>query len=270
MQHFAVIAMGRSGSSRLCDILGRHPAIACHQEIFFPKEVQAHLPKTLGLKILDTAFRDADHKSFLDEFLRFNEGWFKNCVWHGFKSMLTRPQIAPSLMICRDKRLRKILLYRENLLASYASDRLGIDTGIWQRFEGVARAPDVHKVEFDRDGFHSYCGQRLVMLLASERALRDSGQDFLKIEYAESLTAEGMSRVWRYLDVPEAADRGIYQRSNTRPILECFSNPKDAEKAVEVLGRLDWLAPLDEARSIGPIMPSQSTNLSTEERGKRV
>jgi hypothetical protein len=251
MQHFAVIATGRSGSSRLCDILGRHPAIACHQEIFFPQEVQAHFPKTLGLKILDTAVRDADHNAFLTEIMSFGEGWFKDRQWHGFKSMISSTQLSPSLMICRDKRLRKIVLYRDNLLATYASDRLGVETGVWQRFAGQEREPVLYKLEFDRRGFHSYCGQRLVMRSACERAMHESGQEFLKIEYTETLTAEGMSRIWRYLDVPECADRGVFRQNNTRPLLDCFTNPEEAVKAVEALGRSDWLTTADAAKPAG-------------------
>lgn len=243
MQHFAVIATPRSGSSRLCDILGRHPAMACHQEIFFPQEVQAYFPKTLGLKILDTAYRDADHKAFLDEFMVFGAGWFKDRQWHGFKCMISITQLTPSLMICRDTRLRKIVLYRENLLASYASDRLGIETGVWQRFAGKEGEPVMHKLEFDRRGFHAYCGQRLIMRSACERAIGETGQDFLRIDYAQTLTADGLGRIWRYLGVPESANLGIYRQNNRRPLLECFSNPDEAVKAVEALGRSDWLKP---------------------------
>ncbi|MBL8661477.1 MAG: hypothetical protein JNM29_01570 [Candidatus Odyssella sp.] len=242
-QHFSVIAAGRSGSSRLCDILGRHPAIACHQEIFFPREVQAYFPKTLGLKILDTAHRDADHKAFLDEFLAFGADWFKNRRWHGFKAIYSNVQFPPSLMICRDARLRKILLHRDNLLASYASDRLGIATGVWQRIAGKEGEPARHTVEFEKEHFEAYCGRRLIRLAACERAMRESGQDFLRIEYAESLTAEGMRRVWRYLGVAETAETGVYRRNNRRPLLECFSNPDAAAEAAESLGRADWLQP---------------------------
>ena len=73
MQHFAIIAMPRSGSTRLCDILGRHPAVACHLEIFHPSEVQAHLPADTGLEVMDVAKRDANPKLFLDKFLAFND-----------------------------------------------------------------------------------------------------------------------------------------------------------------------------------------------------
>lgn len=130
MQHFVVIAMGRSGSSRLCDFLGRHPSVACHQEIFSPHEVQAHLPKDLGLKLLDREFRDSDPKAFLDEFLRFNETWFKDRQWHGFKTILGPRQMRATLLCCADRRLRKILLHRDNLLAGYVSHRLGVEAGI--------------------------------------------------------------------------------------------------------------------------------------------
>ena len=138
MQHFVIIAMPRSGSTRLCDILGRHPAIACHLEIFHPNEVQAHLPRDAGFEIMDPAKRDADPKLFLDKFLAFNEDWFKERQRHGFKVMLDRNQLkAVTEVITPDPRLKKIVLYRENLLASYASDAMALATGLWHRTNGA-------------------------------------------------------------------------------------------------------------------------------------
>lgn len=243
MQHFAIIAMPRSGSTRLCDILGRHPAIACHLEIFHPDEVQAHLPRDAGYEVMDKAKRDASPKLFLDKFLAFNEAYFKGRQLHGFKAMLDRNQLsAVTEIVAPDPRLRKIVLHRDNLLAVYASVEMAMSTGLWHRTAGVEapKEPD-RKIDFDWDRFFAIAGEQVLTRRAVEVAMHRSHQPFLPISYEETLTKRGMERVWSFLNVPPAEDEGIYQRTYERPLIELFRNPERATVAVRALGRPEWL-----------------------------
>ena len=243
MQHFVIIAMPRSGSTRLCDILGRHPAVACNLEIFHPDEVQAHIPRDAGHEIMDTAKRDANPKLFLDKFLAFNETWFKGRHCHGFKAMLNRNQLmAVTEIIAPDPRLRKIMLYRDNLLAGYASVELAMASGLWHRTQGNdAPAEPPRKVAFDWDRFFSYAGEQELTRRAVEEAMHRSHQLFLPLSYEETLTQRGMERVWAYLNVPPLAADGIYQRTYERRLIDQFSNPEQVTLAVRALGRPEWL-----------------------------
>lgn len=242
MQHFAIIAAPRSGSTRLCDILGRHPSVACHLEIFHPDEVQAHFPRDLGLEIMNCALRDADPKAFLDKFLAHNEKWFHNRQRHGFKVMLNRNQLLMMLgVVCPDPRLAKIMLYRENLLAGYASVELATATGIWHRSGAEGDGTPAPKIAFDWDRFYSFAGEQIMARAAAEDAMRRSHQLFLPLQYEETLTERGMARVWDFLNLPPGRDEGIYRKTNTRPLLDCFSEPDIVIRAARSVGRPDWL-----------------------------
>lgn len=243
MQHFAIIAMPRSGSTRLCDILGRHPTIACHLEIFHPDEVQAHFPRDAGYEIMDRAKRDADPKLFLDKFLAFNEGWFKKHQRHGFKVMLDRNQLkAVTEIVAPDPRLKKIVLYRDNLLACYASVELALGTGRWHRTEGsAAPAEPERKIAFDWDRFFAFAGEQMMTRAALEAAMRLGHQPFLPVSYEETLTRRGMERVWNFLEVPPIEEEGIYRRTYERPLDDLFVDPERVRVAVRALGRPEWL-----------------------------
>lgn len=243
MQHFVIIAMPRSGSTRLCDILGRHPAIACHLEIFHPNEVQAHLPRDTGLEIMDPAKRDADPKLFLDKFLAFNEDWFKDRQRHGFKVMLDRNQLkAVTEVVTPDPRLKKIVLYRENLLASYASVAMALATGLWHRTNGADTGGEpARKIAFDWDRFFAFAGEQFLTRAAVEEALQRAHQPFLPIAYEETLTKRGMDRVWAFLNVPPIIDEGVYRRTYERRLLDHFDDPEKVTLAARALGRPEWL-----------------------------
>ena len=243
MQHFAIVATPRSGSTRLSDILGRHPAVACHLEIFHPDEVQAHLPRDAGYDIMDPAKRDANPKLFLDKFLAFNESWFKGRQRHGFKVMLDRNQLKTVMeVVAGDPRLKKIVLYRDNLLACYASVELALATGHWHSMEGTeAPREPARKIEFEWDRFFAFAGEQSLTRAALEAALRLGHQPFLPVAYEETLTKRGMERVWDFLDVPPIEEEGIYRRTYERPLIDLFSDPERARHAVRSIGRADWL-----------------------------
>lgn len=243
MQHFVIIAMPRSGSTRLCDILGRHPAIGCHLEIFHPDEVQAHIPRDAGYEIMDTAKRDVNPKLFLDKFLAFNETWFKGRQCHGFKAMLNRNQLmAVTEIIAPDPRLRKIMLYRDNLLAGYASVELAMTSGVWHRTNDAAPPGEpARRIEFDWDRFFAYAGEQVLTRRAVEEAMHRSHQFFLPISYEETLTKRGMERVWDFLNLPPSAHEGIYLRTYERRVIDQFVNPERVALAVRALGRPEWL-----------------------------
>ena len=245
MQHFVVIAMPRSGSTRLCDILGRHPAISCHLEIFHPDEVQAHLPRDCGLEVMDPVKRDANPKLFLDKFLAFNEESLKDSQKqrHGFKAMLDRNQLATvTEVVAPDPRLRKIVLFRDNLLAVYASIEMALATGVWHRTAG-ADAPQEpeRKIDFDWDRFFSIAGEQTLTRNAVEEAMHRSHQQFLPMAYEETLTKRGMERVWDFLNVPPVEIEGIYRRTYDRRLIDQFGNPERVAVAVRALGRPEWL-----------------------------
>jgi hypothetical protein len=71
--------------------------------------------------------------------------------------------------------------------------------------------------------------------------MRRSHQLFLPLQYEETLTERGMARVWDFLNLPPGRDEGIYRKTNTRPLLDCFSEPDIVIRAARSVGRPDWL-----------------------------
>lgn len=243
MQHFAVIAMPRSGSTRLCNILGQHPAIACHQEIFHQHEVQAFFARDRGLEIMDRDRRDADPAAFLDRFIGFAETWFKGRAHHGFKVLLNERQIrAATQIVAPHARLHKIVLRRDNLLACYTSLRLAIESGVWQRVEGEAAANRGHMLLFEPILFRAFAGRQLKARAAIMDIIRRGGQRYIELEYAETLTASGLERAWAFFGVPAIGERGAIRKTNTRPLLECYKNPEAVRAEMQEIGRIEWLA----------------------------
>jgi hypothetical protein len=242
MQHFAVVAMPRSGSTRLCEILGRHPAIACQQEIFHPHEVQAFLPRDRGLEVMDRDRRDADPASFLDRFLDFAQEWFAGRTWHGFKVLLNDRQVgAATQIVCPSARLSKIVLRRDNLFACYTSLRLAIETGVWQRSGDALPANRQHHLVLDRARFLAFAGQELAAHAAILESMRRNAHRFLELEYRETLTPAGLEPVWRFLGLPPIDAPGLLNKVNTRPLLECYADPDEVRQTMRDLGRTEWL-----------------------------
>lgn len=242
MQHFAVVAMPRSGSTRLCEILGQHPAIACHQEIFHQHEVQAYFPRDRGLAVMDRDRRDADPAAFLERFLDFAEQWFADRAWHGFKVLLNDRQVgAATQIVCPNRRLDKIVLRRDNLFAGYTSLRLAIETKVWQRTGAAMPENGRHRLVFDRARFLAFAGLQLTSHGAIMQQLRRDGHRILELEYRETLAPGGLDPVWRFLGARPLAAVGSHGKVNLRPPLECYADPDEARQTLYELGRADWL-----------------------------
>lgn len=243
MQHFAVVAMSRSGSTRLCEILDTHPAVICHHELFHQHEVQAYLPRDRGLKLMDRERRDADPAAFLRRFLDFAQSRFRDTARHGFKVLLNGEQGRVALeVVCPMERLGKIVLRRDNLLAWYTSRQLAAETGVWQRGRDAPPDDRDHKIAFDPQQFFAAAGQRIVMLRAVVARLRQSGQRFLELEYGETLAPAGLEKVWQFLGVAPIRAESPTSKLNTRALLDCYLNPDEVRSAMLAVGRPDWLA----------------------------
>ncbi len=254
MQHFAIVAMPRSGSTRLCEIVDSHPAAICHHELFHSQEVQAYLPRGRGLEALDRDWRDAAPAAFLGHFLGFAESWFRGYARHGFKILLNGAQGPVALeIVCPMERLAKIVLRRDNLLAWYTSRQLALATGVWQRARDAPADGGDHKIAFDRQDFCKITERQVVMYRAAIDRLRQSRQRFLELEYAETLTPAGLDGVWRFLGLPPTEVESPTRKMNTRPLLDCYSNPGDVRAAMRDIGRQDWLD------GDGPAPPDRAT-----------
>ncbi len=139
---FAIVGLKRSGSSYLVNLLGGHPEIHCCGEIFNPDGVNLRWPKEAGgrravrrAEIELESLRQTDPVAFLErvyatDFDRPVVGFkiFKN---HHPK-MLTH--------ILADRNIAKIVHFRANVLARYASNLAARKSG---NFGRVGEKPQV-------------------------------------------------------------------------------------------------------------------------------
>ena len=80
--------------------------------------------------------------------------------------------------------------------------------------------------------------------------IRRGGQRYIELEYAETLTPAGLERAWAFFGVPAIAERGAIRKTNTRSLLDCYSNPDAVRAEMQEIGRIEWLAGDD------PILPA--------------
>jgi hypothetical protein len=193
---FVIIAAPRTGSNFLCTLLGSHPQILCHHEIFNPRGIQ------YALEFRDGRFapgglleRDADPIGFLARLWKIPT----QCTCVGFK--MTRGQ-AESVLdhVLHDPSIKKIVLRRRNRVKTLVSELIAQATDQWELYDAetkieppriVVTAAQVHAHAAENDSFYD----------AIVRLLISTNQRFIELEY-ETLDrpAEHM-RMLRFLGV---------------------------------------------------------------------
>jgi hypothetical protein len=125
---FVILAAPRSGSNMLCTMLGSHPSILCHHEIFNPKGIR------LALQLRETGFvlgtveeRGQDPEAFLERVWTTRLGF--PCV--GFK-LTHRQDERVFCHVLSDATVAKIVLRRRNRLKTYVSHRISETLGEWE------------------------------------------------------------------------------------------------------------------------------------------
>lgn len=150
---FVILSVARSGTSLLASTLRQHRDIYCHGEIFHEK-TNVHIQPEL-LERIDMRLRESDPLRFVQEVLAFSPG--RRIV--GFKMWRSQHRDVCD-HILSDPTIKKIVLERENRLASFSSVKLARQTGTWNvpGEANPARLAKIRKekVDFDKDEFLKY------------------------------------------------------------------------------------------------------------------
>jgi hypothetical protein len=224
---FVLFFLTRSGSHMLKEWLSGHDAVRCLLSIFgkdsgwpkpgiyqnryrwvrdniSPEWDDLELRRTKPLKLLREISACSLDKSVV-----------------GFKHQLDREPITDRLLGI-GKELRKILLVRDNLLASYSSDKVTDVTG-----QGTARLGTTvirAKVLFDPDEFRAFAGKRKNFYARARELMR---KPCMEIDYTLARTPEGIEKVGRFLDVdPSGFGSPKTLKRNSDDIVSRFSNPE--------------------------------------------
>lgn len=214
---FAVLCLGRTGSTHLVELLDSHPQVRCFGELLNPRHPEAAPGAWLG----DVADEQLAHR--LDAVLDSAD-----MPAAGFKlpldSLRARPEAERWL---RERRaLRVIRLRRENLLALLVSRRLLRETMLASPQAGYGQVT----VEIDPDE----CLRVLARMERHESHL-DSlsrGHRTFELEYNELNDANTHERVLAFLGQPTQPLASTRTRRRRQPLQETVSNWEQIRSAL--------------------------------------
>jgi LPS sulfotransferase NodH len=178
---FVILAAPRSGSNMLCSMLGSHPDILCHHELFNPGGI------FYALHLRDSDFqlansmqeRDQEPLAFLEKV--WHQHGDKSCV--GFKMTYQQNRaVFDAVMAERD--IRKIVLRRKNVVKSHVSKLIAEQSGVWEDY-GQARRDERMQIELDFDQLQQDAAFNQGYYAHIEASLREAQQDCLQVQYEQ-------------------------------------------------------------------------------------
>lgn len=222
-RRFVVLAAPRTGSNWLCSMLGSHPDILCHHELFNPAGIHAALSWRGGAVDVESALgtqaeRDRAPLAFLARVWSRTEG--RRAV--GFK--LNRGQNeAAFAAVLADRGVRKILLRRDNRLKTFVSERIAARTGLWESYPGSPQSDWQVRIRVDLDELRRHIDEN--------RAYYDSltaeidGQDVLAVRYEDLVSSsEAWRPVFGFLGVGAAELHAETRKQNATDLREIILN----------------------------------------------
>lgn len=230
-QRFVVLAAPRTGSNWLCSMLDSHPDILCHHELFNPAGIHAALSWRGGAVDLDAALgtmeeRDRAPLAFLERVWSLSRG----CRAAGFKLNRGQNETAFTATLA-DAGVSKIVLYRDNRLKTFVSERIAERTGYWESYSGSPRSDRQVRIRVDLDELRRHIDENRAYYAALLAEVR--GQRVLALRY-EELAASGAA--WRpvfdFLEVDPAELRAETRKQNSTDLREIILNFSEVEAAL--------------------------------------
>lgn len=238
MRKFVILTTPRTGSNMLVSALSSHPDIQCFSELFRRRTANS----IHGLEVLnhiDEKFSSESYRfSHASEYLNAVYSTAVEVGYVGFKLML-RQNIELRDALIADELYRKILLYRENVLASFSSECIAKVTG-----QVIATGNDeikTVKVEFDPEKFQRYRDRRSRLYSETRTLLQAAGQDFCEVEYLSAMTVATMKGLIGYIGADtsfQCSPKTV--KRNPGNILQRFSNPTLVSSYLQSIGREYW------------------------------
>lgn len=241
---FMIVASPRTGSSHLVNMLSGHPEIFCHGNVFAKKMMPVFWPKAEradpATKDHLKSLRDSDPEAFLEQV--FLTGHGREHV--GFKifkgqnnSILNR--------ILKDTAIKKIVLFRKNVLANYASSLAAAASGKW----GVRKSetpPETPKVLFEKSDFVKFHDRYLQFYRNVIKRLNNERENFYFVNYEEINDTLLLTSLTNFIGadtskhVSEKDQRKKQVKQSTSFIVSRFSNPEQAEEFLRDNDLLHW------------------------------
>jgi LPS sulfotransferase NodH len=268
---FVIMASPRTGSSHLVNVLGAHPEIFCHgnvftehmMAVFWPKGGRPPAAQIDAIKAELRELRRSDPDAFLERIFSMHHGR----AHVGFK--IFRGQNDEILnKLTGDTSVRKIVLFRRNVLANYSSMMIAKNTQTWDTVSG-AEAPQPPKIQFDERKFTVFHNDYIRYYRHVLSDLNKNRQDYRFLGYDEINEPTQMAMIVSYIGAdcnqPTAPERmrKVQIRQNTSNVLDRFSNTKVVERFLAKNDRLHWL--YEGETSIAAISRSEERDLETHD-----
>jgi hypothetical protein len=243
MMRFVIIASPRTGSSHLVSLLGAHPQILCNGNVFHPKHVwvfwpDEDLPRTTRNELRQ--LRDSDPVALLDRVFAADYGrphvGFK--IFEGQNDAILQRLIA-------DDTVRKIVLYRKNVLANYSSMVVARLTDKFNaaQAEQIGEAP---KIKFSPRKFAKFQENYNAFYRKVIGRLNERKQLFHLINYDEINDPNLFAALINFIGADQTYDgRNAGQtkphlKQNPSDICSRFSNPGKVRQFLADNGFLHW------------------------------
>lgn len=226
---FVVIGSPRTGSSHLTSLINKHRDILFNSAIFHGNRVWVHWPKedmTEAALAELAALRKDDPDAFLEKIYATNYG--RSAV--GFK-MFSHHDRNMMAKIVADRSIRKVVLYRKNVLANFSSRLIAREIGRYTFKAGDVR-PKRPLVRFDPSEFVAFHDKYVSFYRQIFEGLSAKCQTFLPFAYDEVNDPWLLSNLITFLGAdPRAAKfESSTLKQNPADIAARFSNRAEVEE----------------------------------------
>lgn len=241
---FVLLAEQSSGSNMLKSALDNHPDITVMGELFLrldqynnaveiPEIVQilGNIPFYYRYEYIRYRYPF----SYIERAAKTRPGG----KHFGFKLMLKQNDALAELIISSNE-WKKIFLYRNNLLAAFASRKHAHLSGIGNMLKYQQEIPSI-KIKFDEDEFNKFIATRYKRRNNLYAMMDRYTASYLSISYSEIATVEGLNKVLDFLGIQTDNLPGAStKKRSSNDIVNRFSNPDAVKKYLSILGKQQW------------------------------
>jgi hypothetical protein len=230
---FVIIAMPRTGSSHLVSMLARHDEISCHGEVFHKNKVflRGEASRNEDIQNKLARLRSEDWRGFLNAVFALDYGR-AHC---GFKIFKSHHAEALEHILAEDN-IRKIVLFRPNVLANFSSAMTARQTGNYaQRPFDRAERQIVH---FEERTFERFCKRYTEFYRTIGTRL--SRQSVLHISYEDINNPLLWARLEKFLGVSPFRLPAQERPARTLDVLARFANPGVVTKYLDDRALMHW------------------------------
>lgn len=197
---FVILAAPRTGSNMLCTLLGSHPDVLCHHELYNPDGIYTALElrgSSFDLGTMEA--RDRDPIGFLDRVWAMDLGHSHV----GFKMTCGQNEAALSAVVGHPA-VRTIVLRRGNRVRTFVSRLIAEQTGQWEVYDKADLHRPRPRVRVEVDALRRSVAENEAYYADLERELESTGQHFLHVSYERLVAGGERSRLLEFLDLPAA------------------------------------------------------------------